>query len=574
MMNIFSSVWSILSQPVLLGQVISLSSTSAGTFTKAAFHFERLSVPFSQVLLIYLVVGPASLLLEKVGERSRRRHEALDTASEGDGETGQEDAEAPEDPEETAAVGVGRGGGDGQGMIEETIESVGEGEGDETALQGAGLVAEGREVRVRGGDEQGWSDRKVWFLLGFVAFCDVHANFLSIVAFSKTSVASVMLLDCFTIPLVLLGSIFFLGCRYRAVHFCSALIALVGFGIILYADVVLQSGEGGGESGSSPEPLIGDLVALVSCLFYAGANVGQEALLRSGKVSSMSFLYKSCGIAALIALCELLLFKPPELGAIRDASGTAWALVSGSVVSTSAMYLLLPALIASAGAAFFNLSMLTSDAFSVAASVFIFGDAFSLLYVLGFAVVISAVCAFHLVAVEYPSDSDEQRETAEGETEERGGGRDGEGGLETSAVSSIPFQGNGTTNGGVDEKGGHGKGRRGTDGGGEDLSDLTHSPPDSTTAEVFFRKNRFQTVSSDGKAVRDTPRRLVESSLPRPRDAPTLSCRRVESPDDFCGHLTPKKKGGGDTLMRISRGRNGGGTCLAAGKTEHGKCDT
>ena len=57
--------------------------------------------------------------------------------------------------------------------------------------------------------------RKSWFYF-LVSLVDVEANYLVVKAYQYTSITSVMLLDSFTIPCVMLLSFIFLGSRYRS----------------------------------------------------------------------------------------------------------------------------------------------------------------------------------------------------------------------------------------------------------------------------------------------------------------------------------------------------------------------
>ena len=52
----------------------------------------------------------------------------------------------------------------------------------------------------------------------FAAMIDVYGNFLIIMAYNYTTITSIMLLDCFTIPVAMVLSYIFLGCQYNAYH--------------------------------------------------------------------------------------------------------------------------------------------------------------------------------------------------------------------------------------------------------------------------------------------------------------------------------------------------------------------
>ena len=88
----------------------------------------------------------------------------------------------------------------------------------------------------------------------FAAVIDVYGNFLIIMAYNYTTITSIMLLDCFTIPVAMMLSYIFLGCRYNAYHLAGVSLCLLGLVCIVISDVITQ---GGHQAGSNP--LVGDL---------------------------------------------------------------------------------------------------------------------------------------------------------------------------------------------------------------------------------------------------------------------------------------------------------------------------
>lgn len=70
----------------------------------------------------------------------------------------------------------------------------------------------------------------------FLAIADVEANFLVIQAYQYTTLTSVQLLDCFTIPVVLLLSWAVLKVRYQIIHIIGVSVCLMGIGCLVWAD--------------------------------------------------------------------------------------------------------------------------------------------------------------------------------------------------------------------------------------------------------------------------------------------------------------------------------------------------
>lgn len=96
-----------------------------------------------------------------------------------------------------------------------------------------------------------------WMYLG-VAILDVEANVLVVTAYQYTSITSIMLLDCFSIPCVMLLSRLFLRAQYRPQHVAGVVICVTGLVLTVISDI-LQHGSGAKPKGA----LFGDILCLV-----------------------------------------------------------------------------------------------------------------------------------------------------------------------------------------------------------------------------------------------------------------------------------------------------------------------
>ena len=71
-----------------------------------------------------------------------------------------------------------------------------------------------------------------------IAIFDVEGNYLVVKAFQHTSMTSVMLLDCFAIPCVLVLSKFALGAQFTRLHLVGAAACVVGAALTVFSDVL------------------------------------------------------------------------------------------------------------------------------------------------------------------------------------------------------------------------------------------------------------------------------------------------------------------------------------------------
>nr|CAD7437529.1 unnamed protein product [Timema bartmani] len=70
-----------------------------------------------------------------------------------------------------------------------------------------------------------------------VALVDVEANYLLGMAYQFTTLTSIQLLDCVSIPTVLALSCILLKVRYKIVHIVGISLCLMGVGCLVWADI-------------------------------------------------------------------------------------------------------------------------------------------------------------------------------------------------------------------------------------------------------------------------------------------------------------------------------------------------
>ena len=77
-----------------------------------------------------------------------------------------------------------------------------------------------------------------YFLL--CSLVDIHGTLLIVKAYNYTSITSVMLLEDFTIPSVLLLSLFFLKIKYKKIHFTAIAFCFCGMSISIFNDFYIK----------------------------------------------------------------------------------------------------------------------------------------------------------------------------------------------------------------------------------------------------------------------------------------------------------------------------------------------
>ena len=227
-----------------------------------------------------------------------------------------------------------------------------------------------------------------WYFLE--AILDLEANFVVITAYNYTSVTSIMLLDCFTIPCVMTISILFLGYSYTKQHILGVFICIFGLSIIVYSDTFQNDTS---TTTRFPNPIAGDVLCLISSMLYACSNVLQEILLKFNHREV--FLGYLGSFGSIFALLQLLVFNYYELQQLHF-NIQIWIYILGFVFCLFFMYTNTSIFLQKNDSTLFNLSLLTSDVYAVIYSYFLYGHLVHWLYFLAFIMVFVGLTFYHI----------------------------------------------------------------------------------------------------------------------------------------------------------------------------------
>ncbi|EAL63928.1 hypothetical protein DDB_G0287003 [Dictyostelium discoideum AX4] len=223
-----------------------------------------------------------------------------------------------------------------------------------------------------------------------LALVDLEANYIVVKAYQYTTITSVMLLDCFTIPCVVVLSRIFLKTRFTFVHIIAVLIALAGMAILVVSDIIEGESANGGSN-----PLLGDFLCLASSVCYAISNVGQEATVK--KYDRVTYLAMIGLYGSIFCGIQIAILERNELATMAWSGGVVGYIV-GFALCLFIMYSFTPTMMEIAGATVMNLSLLTSDMFGIIVAIFVFDRDLSWLYFLSFFVIVSALVIYNLSA--------------------------------------------------------------------------------------------------------------------------------------------------------------------------------
>ncbi|KAI3861732.1 hypothetical protein MKW92_024433 [Papaver armeniacum] len=218
-----------------------------------------------------------------------------------------------------------------------------------------------------------------WYYYLLLALFDVEGNFLVVKAYQYTSLTSVMLLDCWTIPCVILFTWLFLKTKYRIRKFIGVAVCVAGLVLVVFSDVHAADRAGGSH------PIKGDLLVIAGATLYGVTNTSEEFLVKNvDRVEVMAML----GLfGAIISAIQIAILERNELKAIHWSAG-ALLPYSGFAAAMFLFYSTVPILLQISGSTMLNLSLLTSDMWAVLIRIFAYHEKVDWMYFIAFAGVV------------------------------------------------------------------------------------------------------------------------------------------------------------------------------------------
>jgi solute carrier family 35 protein F1/2 len=231
-----------------------------------------------------------------------------------------------------------------------------------------------------------------YFLL---ALADVEGNFFLVRAYQYTTITSVQLLDCFTIPCVMVLSVCLFSTTFKKWHIIGCVSCLIGLVLCVISDIV--SDRYGDQQASNA--YIGDLLVCVGCVFYAVSNIGQEIVVKEHD-ARVEYLAMLGLYGTFISGVQMLIFERDAIAAIDFTNASNIANIFLFDLCLFSLYSGVPYLLHHSSAVFMNLSFLTSDFFSVIIALFVFGARLHPLYIFSFIVIVVGLIIYNLAEVD------------------------------------------------------------------------------------------------------------------------------------------------------------------------------
>ncbi|KAG0021746.1 hypothetical protein BGZ81_008800 [Podila clonocystis] len=242
---------------------------------------------------------------------------------------------------------------------------------------------------------KGWIDimrRRAFYYMLF-AIIDVEGNYFVVKAYNYTSLLSAMLLDAWTIPCVVLLSVFFLKMRFMRYHYLGVFVAMVGMGFLIWSDMEA------GKNFPGSDYIKGDLFCILGATLYAVSNVYQEFLVRQ---TPMYEVVGQLGFwATILNGIQLAILERNELKTVEWTPAVVGYII-GFDIALFIMYSVSPILFRLSSATFFNLSLLTSDFYGLVFGIFLFGAKINRLYPIAYVLIIAGIIVYNVYPAPEP----------------------------------------------------------------------------------------------------------------------------------------------------------------------------
>ncbi|CAI0397206.1 unnamed protein product [Linum tenue] len=243
-----------------------------------------------------------------------------------------------------------------------------------------------------------------WYYYLILGLIDVEANFLVVKAYQYTSLTSVMLLDCWSIPSVMILTWIFLKTKYRFKKITGVVVCVAGLVAVVFSDV--HSGDWSGGS----KPLVGDGLVIAGATLYAVSNVSEEFLVKNADRVELMALLGFFG--AIISAIQIAILERTELKSIHWSAGAAFPFF-GFASAMFLFYSFVPVLLKMTGSTMLNLSLLSSDMWAVLIRIFAYHQKVDWIYFIAFGAVVIGLVIYSGGAADEDRSTDVADEDAE-----------------------------------------------------------------------------------------------------------------------------------------------------------------
>jgi solute carrier family 35 protein F1/2 len=218
-----------------------------------------------------------------------------------------------------------------------------------------------------------------------LAACDVEGNFTVVKAYQFTDLLSCILLDAWAIPICLILCYVYMRTTYHWTQILGVLISVGGLGMLVGSDLLTDKNYPALNKGK------GDAFMIIGATLYGISNATEEFFVRKAP------LYEVVGQMGMWGtLINGIQASALEHEGMKTATWDSFT-IGLLIAYTSSMvilYTIAPMLYRWASSAYFNLSLLTSDFFSLLFGLFLFHFKPFWMYFPAYAIVVTGLIIY------------------------------------------------------------------------------------------------------------------------------------------------------------------------------------
>ncbi|KAA3670886.1 solute carrier family 35, member F1/2 [Paragonimus westermani] len=241
----------------------------------------------------------------------------------------------------------------------------------------------------------------------------MHSFWANLAAYNYTSITSIQLLDCASVPAAMIVSFFLLRHRYTWTHLLGVVLSIGGTCLIVFADIPNKTDNSvaGNYSNSTHSKeagctyqtvILGDMLAILGAILYGISSVLQEYIV--AKDGASTYLAWCPMVSVSLFLMYSVALERKQLAKILTSFGLpkrsitlfAVAYFFGYVTSMFALDILMAYTITNVSAAVINLSFHTTDVYALLIGIWLFGVEFQVLYFVAYGFIMAGVIIFAL----------------------------------------------------------------------------------------------------------------------------------------------------------------------------------
>ncbi|KAF5405718.1 putative ATP synthase F0 A subunit [Paragonimus heterotremus] len=241
----------------------------------------------------------------------------------------------------------------------------------------------------------------------------MHSFWATLAAYNYTSITSIQLLDCASVPTAMIVSFFLLRHRYTWTHLLGVVLCIGGTCLMVLADILnkrdnsvtinypnrTQSNE---TNGTYQTVMLGDMLAILGAILYGISSVLQEYIVE--KDGASTYLAWCPMVSVFLFLMYSIALERKQLAKILTSFGLhtrsipmfAIAYFFGYVTSMFVLDILMAYTITNVSAALINLSFHTTDVYALLVGIWLFGVKFHILYFVAYGFIMAGVIIFAL----------------------------------------------------------------------------------------------------------------------------------------------------------------------------------